>query len=195
MTTPHHHRFISRTEWDGAAELSNARIIAGIDPGTCGAIVLLERLERSDPESELSGGRVVAWGSWQHGAINGVVDLLGTVRQGDVFLPDGSAVVVIEEPFFARSGASSIVQGWDAGWTAAHTAVQLGASHVVRVAAEVWQSEMLGPVPKGTEDKRAARKAAAIARLPARMAEAVSNRAEREALADAFGLASWALLL
>lgn len=183
------HRWIEREEWSAAEPITSAHVVVAIDPGACGAVVSMQRIDSSPVE----------WWTWDRGE--------SPFRRFAFTTEHSRPVVLVEEPVSAGFGASSIQQGWDAAWVAQEIARACGARDVVRVNASTWQAAVLGAnvdrvmgadgktkrLPRG--EARKARKAAAVAQLPREMAESVKSKARREALADAYGLARWGLLL
>lgn len=193
--TPTVHRWIAREDWAAAGPITSAQVVVGVDPGACGAAVALVR----------DGSEVLAWTTWDGAAEHRRV--IGNEMPRWPFLGAGP-VVLVEEPVPGPSRLATIQQGWDAGWVGALVADRVGARHVVRVHAAVWQAVVLGVVDRGPDGKRLpagkarkARKAAAVAALPESLAGLCGargralGRARTEALADAYGLARWGTLI
>lgn len=179
------HRWIERSDWSAAEHILRAHVVVAIDPGTCGAVVSMQR----------AGCAPIEWWTWDRGE--------SPFRCFAFTGESARPIVLVEEPVSAGFGTSSIQQGWDAAWVAQEVARACGALHVVRVNASSWQAVVLGGgvrigpdgkrLPKG--EARKALKAAALAQLPQELAASVKSKARREALADAYGLARWGLLL
>lgn len=194
MTTPRVHRWIERSDWSAAEPIARAHVVVAIDPGTCGALVVVQR----------EGGHAYRSATWNRpDQARSAVELVA--RSASVI---NRPIVLVEEPVFVSSGLAAVGQGWDAAWIASEVARACGATDVVRVFASTWQAAVLGAaVRRGTDgpdgkrarlprgEARKALKAAALAQLPADLAASVASKARREALADAYGLARWGLLL
>ena len=193
------HQWTERAGWSGAAEMAAAQILIGIDPGNTGALMAIRR----DVPDEIA-----FWQSWC--TPEGLALAIAMLRR-HVFPRRTRAVIIVEEPFFASSRSGAIEQGWAAGHVATLAAVAVDATDIVRAKSEVWQSPILGPAltetgakptrqkkgePKvrGGKDKRSIRKRQALAILPAVVANSVTTKELKEALADAHGITRWGLL-
>lgn len=198
MIVPTIHRWTSRTEWSGAQEMSNASVVVGLDPGNKGALMVRVRHLPAP----------LWWHSWVT-----PVEMIKALEAFARFEIDRlrGCIVIVEEPYLTFNPMGAIEQAWAAGWLAANVANICGAQHVVRVNAQSWQSDLLGPAltlagtkpvrgekgkrKKGVEDKRSIRKRQALALLPPIVSESVGSMERREALADANGVASWGLIV